>query len=64
MDHSVKLPESDANDALDSTTHAAPSGLRQPTASADSSLNPRTRRELERYMEERALEKELDSLWQ
>ena len=64
MDHSVKLTESDANDALDSTTHAAPSGLSQPAASADSSLTPRTRRELERYMEERALERELDSLWQ
>ena len=67
MDDLVKLPELDAYGASDTTTLADPTEVRetqQQAADAASAPNARTRRELDRYLEERALEKELESLWQ
>ena len=67
MDESVKLPESDVYEALDTTTLVDTNPeheFGEQTSSATSGPNARSRRELERYMEERALEKELDALWQ
>ena len=67
MDESVKLPDSDAYDALDTTTFAETDSeleFGEQAASVTNTPSARSRRELERYMEERALEKELDALWQ